>query len=80
MSILRNASVACHLIFLLSPVEFKIYPCPMSLSFGPHVVVANVHVALSNLGNGHVALSILGVKGHTSALHVKNNASHASLK
>ena len=36
MSILRNDNVAClcHLIFPLSPVEFKKWPCPMSLSFG----------------------------------------------
>ena len=31
---------------------------------GPHFTVANVHVALSNLRNSHVALSMLGVKGH----------------
>ena len=34
-------------------------PCHYLL--GPHVTVAKVHVALSILGNGHVALSVLGV-------------------
>ena len=33
--------------------------------FGPHVAVINVHVALLNLRKSHVAMSILGVKGHT---------------
>ena len=33
--------------------------------FGAHVAVTKVHVALSNLRNSHVALSILGVRGHT---------------
>ena len=66
MSILRNANVAClcRLRFPLSPVDFKHCQCPMSLFFGPHVAVAKGHVALWNLRNGHVALSILGVKGH----------------
>ena len=46
-------------------------PCPLSnlrnghvqchYLVGPHVADANVHVALSNLRNGYVALSILGV-------------------
>ena len=33
----------------------------MSLYFGPHVAVIKVHVALSNLRNSHVALTILGI-------------------
>ena len=66
MSILRNANLAClcRLILPLSPVEFKKWPCPMYL-FERHVAVAKVHVPLSNLTNGYVALSMLGVLGHT---------------
>ena len=33
---------------------------------GPHIAVSKVHVPLSNLRNGHVALSIIGVQGHKS--------------
>ena len=54
-------------------------PCPLSILrnsyvtchylFRPHVNVVKVHVALSNLRNGHVALSILGVKGHSRQAH-----------
>ena len=64
MSILRNANshVSCHLILPLSPVEFKKCQCPMSLY---HLSLYRSddkgHVALLNLRNGHVALSILGV-------------------
>ena len=48
----------------LSPVEFKKWPCLCHYLFGPHVAVAKVHVTLSNLRNGYVALSILVVYGH----------------
>ena len=32
--------------------------------FDPHIAVANVYVAVFNLRNTHVALSILRVQGH----------------
>ena len=47
-----------------SPVPCRIFKMPMShvtIFFLANVAVAKDHVALSNLGNGHVALSILGV-------------------
>ena len=53
----------------------KEFPCPLSnlrnghvpchYLFGAHVAVTKVHVALSNLRNKPVTLSILGVKGHS---------------
>ena len=42
---------------------------PCHYFFGPHVAVSKVHVALSNLRNSQVALSILGVKGHNVVEH-----------
>ena len=34
------------------------------ISFSAHVAVIKGHVSPMNLRNGHVALSVLGVKGH----------------
>ena len=66
MSILRKGNVAClcHLYSTMSHVKFKKWLCPMSLYF---YLPVTCHLALgrmSNLRNGHVAVSILGVKGH----------------
>ena len=60
----RNTNVAClcRFTFPLFPVEFNKWQCHMSLS-----CLAQVQVGLLNLRNGHVALSIMGVKGHTPA-------------
>ena len=41
---------------------------PCHYLFGPHVTVVNVYVALLNLRNSHVALSILEVNGHSLRL------------
>ena len=43
-------------------------PVPCHYRLEPHVAVANVHHALSNLRNSHVALLILGVKGHSISI------------
>ena len=66
MSVLRNGYVACicRFKFLLSSVNSKNGHVPCHLFFGPHVSITKVHVALSNLRDSHVTLSILGVKGH----------------
>ena len=63
MSILRNGHVVyfCCIKASLVPVEFNKWPCPCHYLSGLYVAVAKVRVALSNLRNSHVALSILGV-------------------
>ena len=72
MLILRNGNVTCR------------SPCPL-LNFrnshvlchylcGLHVAVTEVNVALSDLRCSHVALSILGVKGH-KARTIRTNTS-----
>ena len=57
---LRNASVAClcHLFIPMSHVEFKKWPCRMTL----YCLDALSHV--NKLNNVYVALSALGVNGH----------------
>ena len=64
MSILRNFNVACHcrLFSPMSHVEFKKRLRHMSLNFSPCRMSLSL---MSNFRNCHVALSILGVKGHS---------------
>ena len=71
-SILRNDHVPCHYLFNLD-VDFKITQYCMSILIRNSpccVVYFNSHVTkapcrMSILRNAHVALSNLGVKGHT---------------
>ena len=69
MSILRNSNIACscYLFYPMSYVEFKNTLCHMSLYFFATFACHQALCRMSNLRNAHVALSILGVKGHVSA-------------
>ena len=63
---LRNDNVTCfyRLILPLSYVDYYHVPCHYMYLFLPYITVAKAHVALLNLRNCHVALSILGSKDH----------------
>ena len=68
ISILRCHIFLSHIIsHVTCPIQEKkdmsLYVLALYM-FWPYVAVAKVYVALSNLRNGHVTLSVLGVKGH----------------
>ena len=93
MSFLRNGSVTrlCHLFSLMSHVAYKKRLCPMSLhsppSPPPHVACHLALCRMSSLRNAHVALSILGFRGHTGpplplfeVIYWPRVADHSSVK
>ena len=68
MSILRNGNVACLCCSFspMSHVEFKKRLCNRSLLiFTSYVACHYALCRMLNLRNAHVALLILGVKGHS---------------
>ena len=73
----RQCRMSLSLQFPLPLSNLRNDHVPCHHLFGPHIAVANVHVALSNLRNSHVALLALGVKGHWSG-RLSNKAKRLS--
>ena len=62
-----NVACLCHLLSPMSHVELKESLCPMSLNFCTPFRTSLSHMShVKFRKSGHVALSILGVKGHIS--------------
>ena len=64
----RNSNIACLFgLFLPMPhVEFKKKPCCMLLYFWKPFACQRAQCRMSNLRNGSVTLSMLGVKVHST--------------
>ena len=77
MPILRNGNVACpcHLFSSMSHVKSEKVMSHVTIIFSPCRKSVTLRCML-NLRNGHVAVSILGVKGHNSGGQVWRGVVH----